>query len=71
MSALQELAKVVGSLRYARDLLDDADFLNTRPWWWVPSLTKAALIVASATGPYPDPERERVIPRTNSEGETK
>jgi hypothetical protein len=66
MSTLQELAKSVGSLRYARDLLDDETDLNTRPWWWVPSPTKAALIMACATGPDLDPERERVIPRTNS-----
>lgn len=33
MSALTDLAKDCGSLRYARDLIESSGQVQTRPWW--------------------------------------
>jgi hypothetical protein len=35
MSALEDLAKDCGSLRYARDLIESSGQVRTRPWWHV------------------------------------
>lgn len=64
MSLIEDVAKYVGSLRYARDLIAAGGDTQTTPWWVLPRPDVAALIVACATGD--DPEYERVIPHTNS-----
>lgn len=33
MSALEEIGRIVGSRRYARDLVESSSTLLTRPWW--------------------------------------
>jgi len=95
MSTLQELAKSVGSLRYARDLIEYG--ASTKPWWDFSSLraqmtrTQAEeqrrsfaygnvslsnplvtrAMIDEVANRMTDPERERVIPRTNSERTSK
>ena len=54
MTQVECLAKHVGSLRYARDIIEGG--VLTMPWWDTPSMV---------TIPEPQPERERVIPCTN------
>jgi hypothetical protein len=41
MSALEDLAKDCGSLRYARDLIESSGQVLTQPWWPVSGTVKA------------------------------
>lgn len=39
MSTLENLGHAMGSLRYARDILESKGQVLTRPWWFVPRNT--------------------------------
>ena len=69
MSDLTELARIVGSRRLARDLIESLFNTETVPWWPIPEEVSLKDLIMSV-GEYHDkhPERERVIPRTNLEG---